>query len=220
MIMQKVQVKRKPSVARKGRPTAEESRVRGEQLRREAYSLFLEKGFDATTMEAIAAAAGITKRTLYAKYSNKGELFSAVLRDMKFSWPVEEMNLLAESEISLSKKLNAAAEILMRQVLDPETIKMARMASTKAEQFAEDIQQGFSMSRDPRLHSIVKILYKHEEELSVNCREQIEKTAELFIGMVIGIPGRLAGFGTIREPEFEASRIGLAVEVFVSGICE
>lgn len=218
--MQKLDAKRKPSSARKGRPTAEESRERDEQLRREAYSLFLEKGFDATSMEAIAAAAGITKRTLYAKYRDKGELFSAVLRDMKFAWPMEEMNRLAGREIALSEKLHAAAQILMRQVLDPETIKMARMASTKAEQFAEDLQQGFSMSRDPRLHSIVKILDKHAGELSGICRKQMENTAELFIGMVIGIPGRLAGFGTIREPEFEASRIKLAVEVFLSGICE
>lgn len=205
---------------RKGRPTREEAKKRDDQLKRAAYRLFLEKGFDAVTMEAIAVAAGITKRTLYYKYSDKSQLFSVVLRDMKFAWPTDEMDLLANKQLTLIKKLSLAADTLMEQVLNPETIKMARMATAKADEFADDIQQGFSMSRDPRLHSIVKILDKHETELNERFRKEKEKAAELFIGMVIGMPGRLAGFGTLRAPEFEAARIALAVELFIAGICK
>lgn len=205
---------------RKGRPTREEAKKRDDQLKRAAYRLFLEKGFDAVTMEAIAIAAGITKRTLYYKYSDKSQLFSVVLRDMKFAWPTDEMDLLANKQLTLIKKLSLAADTLMEQVLNPETIKMARMATAKADEFADDIQQGFSMSRDPRLHSIVKILDKHETELNERFRKEKEKAAELFIGMVIGMPGRLAGFGTLRAPEFEAARIALAVELFIAGICK
>lgn len=42
-----------------------------------AEALFCEKGFDATAMDEIAAAAQFTKRTLYQYFQNKEELFYA-----------------------------------------------------------------------------------------------------------------------------------------------
>ncbi len=43
-----------------------------------AYSLFLEKGFHATTMEGIAKVLGVTKPALYQYYPGKDELYAAV----------------------------------------------------------------------------------------------------------------------------------------------
>jgi AcrR family transcriptional regulator len=44
-----------------------------------AYSLFYRKGFARVSMDAIAAAAGVTKRTLYAHYDSKDSLLAEVL---------------------------------------------------------------------------------------------------------------------------------------------
>ena len=210
----------KRTTRRMGRPTAEESKRREEQLKDAAYRLFLEKGFDGVTMEAIAGAAGITKRTLYAKYSDKAELFSVVLRDMKNRGPMSRLTPAIPENGSLADRLSRAADALMAQVLDPETVKMARMASAKAEEFSEDIRTGFSMARDPRLHVVIKILRSHADEIEKKFLDDEAKTAELFVGMIIGIPARLAGFGTVRDPEFEQERIRLAVDLFVAGICK
>ena len=51
---------------RPGRPTQAEAEHLGEQLREAAVAVFLEHGYDGTSMEAIARAAGITKQTLYS----------------------------------------------------------------------------------------------------------------------------------------------------------
>ena len=66
-------------ITRRGRPTQAEAKELHEKLREAAIATFLEYGYDATTMEAIAQAAGITKRTLYARYPDKRAVFLDVI---------------------------------------------------------------------------------------------------------------------------------------------
>jgi TetR/AcrR family transcriptional repressor of mexJK operon len=47
-----------------------------------ARSLFLTKGYAGTTMDEIAAAAGLTKRTLYNNYADKDQLFTLIVADV------------------------------------------------------------------------------------------------------------------------------------------
>ena len=65
---------------RAGRLTRVEAARRAERVVEVAANMFLERGFDATSMEAVAEKAGIAKPTLYAWYRDKAELFTAVLR--------------------------------------------------------------------------------------------------------------------------------------------
>lgn len=60
---------------RRGRPSAEESKARQAQLLALARHIFIRRGYRATKMEEIAAAAGITKRTLYVWHKDKQSLF-------------------------------------------------------------------------------------------------------------------------------------------------
>jgi TetR/AcrR family transcriptional repressor of mexJK operon len=43
-----------------------------------AVELFLSEGFDRTSMDAVAAHAGVSKTTVYAHFADKVELFRAV----------------------------------------------------------------------------------------------------------------------------------------------
>jgi AcrR family transcriptional regulator len=45
-----------------------------------ALGLFVERGYEGTSMEAVAEAAGVTKPVVYACYPGKAELFEALLR--------------------------------------------------------------------------------------------------------------------------------------------
>src|SRR5678815_821106 len=47
-----------------------------------ARTLFLRKGYAGTTMEEIAAQAGLTKRTVYNNYGDKEALFREVVADV------------------------------------------------------------------------------------------------------------------------------------------
>jgi AcrR family transcriptional regulator len=60
-----------------------------------AHDLFLRNGFDGTSMDAIAAAAGVSKPVVYDCFSSKDELFTAMLDR-------EEERVLRETEAALS----------------------------------------------------------------------------------------------------------------------
>lgn len=50
------------------------------QIHEAAAGLFLRQGFEATTMDAIAREANVSKATVYAHAKNKQELFAAIVR--------------------------------------------------------------------------------------------------------------------------------------------
>ena len=68
------------TIRRGGRPTREEADARDVRLLDVATHLFMERGFDGTSIDAVAEAAGISKPTVYARYHDKRDLFAAVLR--------------------------------------------------------------------------------------------------------------------------------------------
>src|SRR4051812_2611515 len=63
------------SAKRLGRPSQEESRDRQDAVILAARSEFLRRGYRAATMKDIAAAAGVSKRSLYLWHRDKAALF-------------------------------------------------------------------------------------------------------------------------------------------------
>jgi len=59
-----------------------------------AFELFLDRGYEGTSMDAVAQAVGVTKPVIYACYPSKEELFNALLRR-------EEDRVLAEIAAAL-----------------------------------------------------------------------------------------------------------------------
>ena len=65
------------AAAKRGRPSAELTQRRTAHLLEVARSIFVRRGYRATTMDEVASAAGLTKRTLYAWHQDKESLFRA-----------------------------------------------------------------------------------------------------------------------------------------------
>jgi AcrR family transcriptional regulator len=70
-------VKRKPYDSPKRAAAANENRRR---IRAAASELFTQNGFTATTMTAVAAAAGVSERTVYLAYPTKAALLNECIR--------------------------------------------------------------------------------------------------------------------------------------------
>ena len=71
---------RVPALRKRGRPTADERRTRETEILTAALNVFLKSGYGASTVDELAAAAQVTKRTLYAYYGDKAEIFSAMVK--------------------------------------------------------------------------------------------------------------------------------------------
>jgi AcrR family transcriptional regulator len=71
-----------PALRKRGRPTADERHRRETDILTAALGVFLRSGYGASTVDELAAAAQVTKRTLYAYYGDKAGLFAAMVRDL------------------------------------------------------------------------------------------------------------------------------------------
>jgi AcrR family transcriptional regulator len=71
-----------PGLRKRGRPTADERRTRETEILTAALGVFLRSGYGASTVDDLAAAAQVTKRTLYTYYGDKAEVFAAMVRDL------------------------------------------------------------------------------------------------------------------------------------------
>src|ERR1700731_699002 len=73
--LENAQFKRGPG----GRPTRSEAERRHRDLLATATLLFLDKGWDATSIDEISRVSGVAKRFIYSRYSDKAALFIGVV---------------------------------------------------------------------------------------------------------------------------------------------
>ncbi|MFM5906701.1 MAG: TetR/AcrR family transcriptional regulator, partial [Novosphingobium sp.] len=115
-----------------GRPSRAAIAARNEELLDRALDLFLETGFDATTIEAISSAIGMSRRTIYARYGDKETLFKAALQRAIDQWIVPVEALRAAELDSLEDTLLGVARIWAENLQRPFGWRLARIAATEA----------------------------------------------------------------------------------------
>src|SRR4051812_3822279 len=104
-----------------------------------ATAAFLEHGYRGTSMDAVAAAAGVSKQTVYQHFGDKQRLFRELIAAtvQSASDPVhEEVRRLADSG-HLEKDLRDLARRLLTLVLQPEMMRLRRLVIAEARQFPD-----------------------------------------------------------------------------------
>ena len=70
---------------RRGRPAAGQDPIKRSQIIDGARRVFIEKGFEAASMNDITREAGVSKGTIYVYFANKEELFEAIVEEERGS---------------------------------------------------------------------------------------------------------------------------------------
>jgi len=112
----------------------------GERIVLVATDLFLGQGFGATSIEAVAAAAGVSKRTFYHRFRDKPDLFRAVVRRLIARWatPYEaELAVVAEQAEPIEEALLKTARRILAAALSPEALQLYRLLIAEAPRFPE-----------------------------------------------------------------------------------
>ncbi|MEU6642847.1 TetR/AcrR family transcriptional regulator [Saccharomonospora sp. NPDC046836] len=202
---------------RGGRPTLEEARKLDDDVREHALELFLERGYDGTSMEAIAGAAGTTKASLYTRFPGKDAVFRSVIAwaMQRTDWPLRDP---PPPELDdLEGALTAIATTSVRRALDPSMIKLAQLAIAHESRFPEIAQRAYATGFWPRRQLVVELLRRHAATGAIKADEP-EILAEHFLGMVAGVPARLASFGIVREPAEQQRHTEVAVQLFLRSL--
>ena len=117
-----------------GRPTAAQSIELGDRILDAAAALFLQHGYAATSIEAIARAAGVAKRTLYARFPDKGAIFPAVVHRLIQDWLVGFDGPIVAA-VTLEDALRAAAGRMLDVALSPAALALHRLIVAESAHF-------------------------------------------------------------------------------------
>ncbi|WP_372359334.1 TetR/AcrR family transcriptional regulator [Xanthomonas axonopodis] len=149
-----------------------------------AIAQFRQHGFEATSMDRVAATAGVSKRTVYNHFPSKDALFGEILRGL-WQRSAEAVNLAYRPDQPLHLQLIALLQQKLRLLDDPAFIDLSRVA------IAEGIHS------PARARELLSQLGSKEEGTTTWLRAALAD-------------GRLAGV----EPEFAAQQLQALVKGF------
>jgi TetR/AcrR family transcriptional regulator, mexJK operon transcriptional repressor len=112
---------------------------KGEAIAAAALRLFLRDGYERTSVDAIAAEAGVSKRTIYNRYVDKENLFRSVLRNT-FTAMLARFRLIADAHFAevtdVEQDLTAfVREAALTLTMAPERLALIRLILTEAPYF-------------------------------------------------------------------------------------
>lgn len=200
---------------RRGRPTQAEAKELDLAVRKAAVDTFIECGYDGATMEAIAKAAGITKRTLYARYPDKHALFVDVI-----PWALsrfEDPGSVDRKEQDIEQALLALGRAALKRATNPENVRLKRIAMNESGRFPEFKVTAESMMWSGRQRVVTELLRRHEANGDIKI-DDIELAAEHFLAMVEAMPARFADFGIYRSKAQNERHLQQAVSLFLRGV--
>jgi TetR/AcrR family transcriptional regulator, mexJK operon transcriptional repressor len=205
-----------------GRPTREEAEVRDARLLDVATNLFMERGFDGTSIDAVAEAAGVSKPTVYARYRDKRDLFAAVLRGRIRKWlaPVSaaaEAQATETSPKSLKTTLHELSRHMVAYTLAPEAGALQRILSAQAVQFPELAKLANEEGWLRTVRGVSSILRQAAARDQIKVDDP-ELAADMFLNLVLGHCKRLAVYGITADPKTEERHRKAAVDFFLNGI--
>lgn len=190
---------------------------RQEELLNQALHTFLERGFDQATIDEIASAVGMSKRTVYARYQDKASLFRAAVRRAIEDYTVPREALEQVTSADLEQTLIAVATIRIANLMLPNSIRLQRILSAQSYRFPELFYAAFEEGAGPTVAFLCDLFERHAVAGEIEL-ENPRFMAAAFLSLAAGGPARIIVSGIeMREAEIEA-HVRLAVRLFLNGL--
>lgn len=110
------------------------------QIQRAAIGVFLQHGYAGTSIDDLAAAARISKQTLYKHFAGKEELFLAIISDtvgQVLDEFFESIDTRLDDTSDLEKDLHALASRFIRRIMRPELLALRRLVIGEVGRFPQ-----------------------------------------------------------------------------------
>jgi len=202
---------------RGGRPSRAEAEALGARILDVATHLFLSHGYGATSIEAVAKAAGISKRTFYHRFADKPALFgAAVHRIIGRLRPPAGVPLVEGRDVR--RILEGLAALIVRAALSPQAIALHRLIVGESGRFPK---LAAIVAREGATEEAIRLIAGILEREANAGRIAVNDpafAAEQFLYMVITIPQRrISGFGVPLAPAELDDWPRKVVELFLNG---
>ena len=201
---------------RGGRPTLEDTPRRNEHLLQVATDIFIRQGYNATTLDRIAAEAGVAKRTIYARYPDKQALFFTVLQRLSQRNFFEDLG--RDDDFPLRDGLKLRARIMMDRALTEYDLAVARLFMVELAHFPEFGKSIWKSVESQHGASLKEYFRSHQRRRNIR-PVNLDLLAELFLFNIYSFTNRVALHqrDTPTEAEVEAY-IDNMVDVMARGV--
>jgi AcrR family transcriptional regulator len=176
-----------------------------------AFKLFLEHGYEGTSMEAVAGATGVSKPVVYACYPSKEELFKALLGR-------EEERVLAEiaaalpdvAEGNLEAALAGGLTAFLRAVeASPEAYRVIFLGEGANAAVARRIQRG----RERQIEAVAMLA---RPLLGAGDEAQLDRSARLVGHLTVGL-AEAGARALLSEPGWTPETLGATLGRMAAG---
>ena len=185
-----------------------------EQFLERVLDLFVEHGYEVTSVDTIPAEVGFAKRTFSQRHGDKESLFRASMQHAIRQWIVPVERLQAAESATLDQSLLAVGRILVTNVLSDEGMKLMRLTNAVSSRMPEIGAYSVRLGTEPTVEYIAGLLGPHLDLTAEAARDG----ADLYLSLVVGGPANAAAWGAALAPAELERRTLLSVQTFLHGI--
>jgi AcrR family transcriptional regulator len=162
-------------------PTSAGQRKR-EQILQGALHIFLQEGYQGTSMDRVAAAAGVSKITIYKHFQDKEGVFTALIKQVtahRFETVFGQLSFTEDPAVVLRQ---LAHKLLTTMATDEEYIAFLRLMVGESGRFPA-LAQLFVQALPQRVWALLSDYFAAHPELHT---QHPEATARIFMGTLMG----------------------------------
>jgi AcrR family transcriptional regulator len=177
-------------------------RARMDQLLGAALKVFARDGFSGASMEAVAAAAGTSKPTLYKYFESKEALFAAVMAARR-----DDMLMAFEEDepAQMVAQLHRFAWTYTQTVMRPDMLSLARLIIGEAQRFP-DIGRAYQQDGPDHVLQGMMAYLSTQRDAGRLLFHDAELAAQDLWGLILSAPRTKA----LHEPDWTPTRADLA----------
>ncbi|HKW08472.1 MAG TPA: TetR/AcrR family transcriptional regulator [Candidatus Dormibacteraeota bacterium] len=153
-------------------------------IREAAAALFLEKGYQATSMDDIAAAAQVSKQTIYTHFANKQELFGDLV--LGNADRVEAFIAGLNVGDDVEEGLTRLAREYVRFVSRPEVLRLRRLVIAEASRFP-DVARTYYERVPERVTAAFAALFRRLTDEGRLHASNPDVAAQHFVWLALGV---------------------------------
>jgi len=195
-----------PQVADSVRPRRAGRLASGGAIREAAAAMFLENGYQGTSMDDIAAAAQVSKQTIYTHFPSKEALFADLV--LGNAERVEEFvatvsRTVAAAGDDMEGGLRQLARVYLRLVMQPDVLRLRRLVLGEAGRFP-DLARTYYERVPGRVINALSSVFSALRDGGRLHLDDPQLAAQHFAWLILGSPLDRGMFYPITEPMPEA----------------
>lgn len=185
-----------------------------------ATEVFLDKGFDSTSMDDIATKATVSKPTVYKYFVDKERLYAEIVRST--TGEIDALMRLVVETLAGQRNVESSLTVLARQfitaLMQPRILRLRRLVIANSERFP-DVGRTWYMEGFERVLATLATSFQDLNDRKLLHVDDPLLAANHFVGLLLWIPINKAMFtGDHGSSQVELERLASsAVRAFLRG---